>query len=641
MTTAIGTVSAAAFGGAALLSLALTPVVRRAALAFGALDLPDARKVHTAPVPRLGGMAVGLAMALAVLAALAASPTLRLALFSSNGLVRWGALAVAALAVLLAGAVDDVRGLPAGSKLALEVAAAALVVGITGVPGAAVVAPATPPIALGALGPPLAVLWIVTLTNAVNMTDVADGVAGGVGAICASALGLTSLALGHVVATTVLLGLAGALLGFLPHNFRTPRIFLGDSGSLLVGFLLGTASLFGLERDGAWLAWPAVLAVGVPLAECGLTVTRRLLRALAVVRPGSMRERFLLRRGRAGLFVPDRRHVPHRLRELGFGPWTALALLYGATLGTGALAVAAVRWPGLGRPAVLLALAAVLYVAPRWLYEELRLLDRGAFLPLLETRVLHNHLVHVLYDGAAVAAAFLASGALARGAPPSGTPLWAVTGIVIAATLVGFKLAGLYRGSYREAGLAETARALRAVLVGGVLGVVAAFAARGVPLPLAALVLFLYFLLTLIAGARLSFRILEYVYQRARRAGRRALIYGADRSGRQALAEMLSRPELGLRPVAFVDDDPDSEGADCQGYPVRAVSNGELADVLRSLAVSDLVVPTGALAPGRLAALGELCRAHSVRVLQFGVRMVPGNEPLPVPATSPPVDTAI
>jgi UDP-GlcNAc:undecaprenyl-phosphate/decaprenyl-phosphate GlcNAc-1-phosphate transferase len=620
------TVFVAAFAGAAALSLGLTPMVRRAALAFGALDMPDERKVHTTPVPRLGGMAIGLAMALAVLAALAASPALRAALFGGHGLVRWGAIGVALVAVLVAGAVDDVRGVPAGVKLALEIVAAALVVSITGVPGAAVVAPSTSPIALGAFGPPLAVLWIVALTNAVNMTDVVDGVAGGVGAICAAALGLTSLALGHVVATAVLLGLTGALVGFLPHNFRTRRIFLGDSGSLLVGFLLGVASLVGLERDGAWLAWPAVLAVSVPLAECGLTVTRRLLRALAVVRPGSARERFLLRRGRAGLFMPDRRHVPHRLREIGFAPWTALALLYCATLGTGALAVAAVRWPAVGPPAVLLAVAAVLYVAPRWLYEELRLFDRGAFLPLLETRVLHNRLVHVVYDGLAVAAAFLASRAIARAAPAGDAPLWAVTGSVIVATLAGFKLAGLYRGSYREAGLAETARALRAVVVGGVLGAGASFAVLGGPLAPAAVFLFLYFLLTLVVGARFSFRVLEHVYQRAQLAGRRVLIFGADRSGSQALAEMLSRPELGLHPVGFVDNDPASERADFQGYPVRAVHDGELTGLLRSLDVSDLVVPVGSLAPARLAALGELCRAQAVRLLHFGVRWDAGDE---------------
>src|SRR5205807_10139385 len=167
-------------------------------------DLPTSAiytlSLHDAlPISRLGGAAVGLAMALAVLAALAASPALRSALFGSNGLIRWGALGIALAAVLLAGAVDDVRGLPAGAKLALELAAAALVVGITGVPDAIVVAPATVAIPLGAFAPPLAVLWIVTLTNAVNMTGVVDGVAGGVGAFSAAAPGLTSSGLGHAV----------------------------------------------------------------------------------------------------------------------------------------------------------------------------------------------------------------------------------------------------------------------------------------------------------------------------------------------------------------------------------------------------------------------------------------------------------
>ncbi|HEX4601147.1 MAG TPA: hypothetical protein VH116_07130 [Gemmatimonadales bacterium] len=620
------TVLVAAFAGAAVLGLALTPLVRRAALARGVLDIPDERKVHTTPVPRLGGLGVALATGLALLGALAASPALRGALFGGGGGARWAALGIAALVVLFAGAVDDVRGVPAEGKLLLEIGAAALVVTVVA-PRAVVLTPSTQPLALGALAVPLAVLWIVTLTNAVNLTDVADGVAGGIGVVSALALGLASLALGRVVATAALLGLAGALLGFLPHNFRWPRIFLGDSGSLFVGFLLGSASLIGLERDGVWLAAPAVLAVGVPLAECGLTVTRRLLRALAVVRPGSSRERFLLRRGRAGLFVPDRRHVPHRLLELGLGRWTALAVLYGVAIGCGALAVAAVRWPAVGLPAVLLAFAGLLYAAPRWLYEELRLLDRGAFLPLLEMRVVHNHVAQLLYDGATVAVALLVSAGLGGGGTRAGgPPFWAVTGVVIIATLAGFRVAGLYRGGYRDAGLAETARAFRAIVVGGVLGTGAAFAALGAPLPAATCVLFVFFLLTLVGGARFSFRVLEYVYQRGQRAGRRALIVGADRAGRHALAEMLARPELGLRPVGFVDDTEAVGGpvGDFQGYPLYA-GRERLTAMLTMLAVSDLVVPAGTLSQSRLAAVRAVCQAHAVRLVHFDVRWDAGE----------------
>jgi FlaA1/EpsC-like NDP-sugar epimerase len=209
---------------------------------------------------------------------------------------------------------------------------------------------------------------------------------------------------------------------------------------------------------------------------------------------------------------------------------------------------------------------------------------------------------------------------------------------VVGVTLAGFKLGGLYRGSYREAGLAETARAFRAVIVGGVLGAGAAFAVLGPALAPAVVVLFLYVLLTLVAGARFSFRVLEYVYQRAHLAGRRALILGADRLGRQALAEMLARPELGFHPVGFVDDDPSSNGSDFQGYPVRAASDGELATVLRSLHVSDLVAPVGALSAERLAVVSDVCRAQGVRLVHFGVRWHAGAEP--ASAQMPEVDPA-
>ncbi len=615
----------------ALLSLALTPLVRRAALALGVLDLPDQRKVHTTPVPRLGGVAVAAALAIALLAAFAASPALRTALLAGGGVVRWAALGAAALVVLVVGALDDWRGLPATLKLGLEIAAAGAVVLVAQAPVAIALGPHTVPLPLGWVGPLVGVLWIVTLTNAVNMMDVADGVAGGIGLVCALALGLAALGLDRVVATAVLLGLAGALLGFLPHNFRSPRIFLGDSGSLLVGFLLGSASLVGLERDGAWLAVPALLAVAVPLAECGLTVTRRVLRALAVVRPGSSRERFLLQRGRAGLFIPDRRHVPHRLLELGFPAWTMVAVLLVCAGVTGALGLAAVERPAVGLLGALLVFAAIVYVAPRWLYEELRLLDRGAFLPLLESRIFRRRSIHVAYDGVAVAVSFLASWALAGGGGDWEAAI-AETAVVVTATLAGFKLAGLYRGSYRHAGLAEAARALRAVGVGGLFGL-AAIAVPGVPVSLTQLLLHLYLMLTLVAGARFAFRVLEYVYQRGQPEGRRALIVGTDRVGRDALAEMLSRPELGLRPVGFVEDDVGGRDRDFQGYPVYP-DGPRLHDLVRSLGVTDLVVPGTALAPGRLAELGALCRAQGARLVHFDVRWDVAEARPPAEATS-------
>jgi len=319
------------------------------------------------------------------------------------------------------------------------------------------------------------------------------------------------------------------------------------------------------------------------------------------------------------------------LLELGFPPWTIVAVLLVCAGVTGALGLAAVERPAVGLLGALLVFAAIVYVAPRWLYDELRLLDRGAFLPLLESRIFRRRSIHVAYDGVAVAVSFLASWALAGGGGDWEAAI-AETAVVVTATLAGFKLAGLYRGSYRHAGLAEAARALRAVGVGGLFGL-AAIAVPGVPVSLTQLLLHLYLMLTLVAGARFAFRVLEYVYQRGQLEGRRALIVGTDRVGRDALAEILSRPELGLRPVGFVEDHVGGRDRDFQGYPVYP-DGPRLHDLLRSLGVTDLVVPGTALAPGRLAELGAVCRAQGARLVHFDVRWDVAEARQPVEATS-------
>ncbi len=601
-----------AFVGAAILSLALTPLVRRAAVRLGAVDLPDHRKIHAVPVPRLGGVAVGAAIALAVLAAFLASPVLPAALFGGVGAARWAALGAASVAILVAGAIDDARGLSARLKFIIECGAAAVVVLVAGAPHAIALGPSTGSIELGAAGAVFAVLWIVTLTNAVNMTDVVDGVAGGIGTISAFSLGVVSFLHGRVVATAVLLGLSGALLGFLPHNFRTPRIFLGDSGSLLVGFLLGAASLVGLGQGGTWLLLPAALALGLPLAECGLTVTRRTLRAVSVRRTTSPREGFVLHRGSPGLFIPDSRHIPHRLLRQGLSQPAALAILYGIAAALGALAFVSVRWPWVGLWGGVVALFGLGYAAAWWWYEELRLLDRGAFLPLFDNRLVHHRAVHALYDAIVTVGSFLLAGALVPGQGAGSVEV----GVVAVTTVFGFWLAGLYRGSYLHAGLAEVLRASRAVVVGLVLGAGVTLLGFRSAWPFAGWVLYFYFLLTAVVTGRLLFRLLDHAHQRARQGTRRALIFGAGRGGELALREMLSNPDLGFLPVGFVDDDPRLEKATVYGYPVHGGTEG-LEQVLTSLDVDNLIVAIRNLAPARLAEVAAVCRRRGVRVLSF------------------------
>jgi UDP-GlcNAc:undecaprenyl-phosphate GlcNAc-1-phosphate transferase len=528
--------------------------------------------------------------------------------------------------IFILGGIDDVVDLSAWSKFVIEIAAATAVVVAAGAPWALGFSPFAGLVHVGVLEPIIGVLWIVAITNAMNMLDGMDGVASGLGAIAAVALGVMSFMLGNTVAALVLLALAGALLGFLPHNLRKPKTFLGDSGSLAVGFILGSASLVGLEQNGTWMVVPALLALAIPLAECSLTVLRRSMTALKVIHlTDQPEERFVLRGAWPRLFVPDRRHIHHRLLDLGLPRGRALLLLYvlGGTLAV--LGVAAVRWQFSGPFVGLVAVATLVYLAPRWLYEELRLLERGSFLPLLDSRLIRSRAFHVAYDAVAVAVSYLAAQALVHGLSVFSADglIWARSGAVIAAALFGFWVAGLYRCAYRHAGVSEALRASRAVVLGVVLGAGASILGFRHGSNLASWFLFLFFLVCLVVVGRLSFRILDELYQRARNGGRRVVIFGAGRGGGLALRAMLSNPSLGLMPVAFVDDDPGKRGRQYQGFPVY--SGKQMEPLLRSLRADDLVVSTRKVDDERRAGLADACLNTGVRLLNFGLQLEEGN----------------
>lgn len=632
---------AAIFLGALLLTFAFTPAARRLAVACGAIDHPGERKVHTDPIPRLGGAAVLAAVAVVVVVALWLNPVLAPAIAGGLGALRWAVLAAAALLIVLIGGIDDVRDLPARFKFVVEIFAAAAVVAVAGAPRAIDLSPFAGPIPLGPAGPVLGVFWIVALTNALNMTDGVDGVAAGLGSIAAAVLGLMSLTLGHVVAPAVLLALSGALIGFLPHNFRRAPMFLGDSGSLGAGFVLGSASLVGLDHGGVWLAVPALLALAVPLAELGFTVLRRTLRALTVVHAVLPSERFVLRHRNPGWFVADKGHIPHRLVQLGLGKPATLAILYLTGAALGGLALAAVRWPALGPFAGLVAVAGLVYFAPRWLYAELRVLERGALLPLFESRLVRSRPVQAVYDAVAVAVSYVLSEWLVVGpaAFTGGGAIWLRAALATAAALFGFWVAGLYRGAYRHAGIAEALRAGQSAVLGVVLSAGVLVAVFAHPLQLSVWLLALFFVLGAVVGGRLSFRVLDYLHQRGQSAGRRVLIFGAGRAGGLAVREILSNPWLGLMPVGFVDDDRRKWGREFQGFTVHPAA--ELEALLQRERVDELIISTRKLPPDRLQALADVCHGRGVRIVNFDLRWSevgsegldrePGS-PWPVPA---------
>jgi UDP-GlcNAc:undecaprenyl-phosphate GlcNAc-1-phosphate transferase len=299
---------------AAGLSALLTPALIRAAAAAGLIDAPRTGKIHLRPTPTAGGLALLVAF-LAVLWAAVLGGGLEVA----SDLRALAGLTVAALLVAALGLWDDWRGLTALQKLAVQVPAAALVFW-AGFRVDRLTNPFGPDLVLGGLALPLTLLWIVAVVNAVNLIDGLDGLAAGVAAIAALTLAGVGWAHGEVLVLLLSATLAGSLLGFLPFNFPPARIFLGDTGSLLVGLLLAVISL--VQNRKATLALTLavpIVAMLVPMLDTLLAIVRRV---------------------RNGLhpFRGDTHHLHHRLLTLGLAPRRAVLLIWGVSVYFGALA---------------------------------------------------------------------------------------------------------------------------------------------------------------------------------------------------------------------------------------------------------------------------------------------------------------
>ena len=305
---------------------AVTPGVVKLADYLGAVDLPGTRKAHETPTPRIGGLAVFLGFVSGL--TFAAYATGNLWHIPQPG-VYWRGLALAATALLVVGLIDDLWGLSFRWKFAAQILAAAYV-WQCGFRIELVTHPLGGGLELGTLSFPLTVLWIVAITNAVNLIDGLDGLASGIALITTLAVGVIAFAGGQLGMTAVSVTLAGALVGFLRYNFNPAHIFLGDSGSLFLGFVLAVSSVRGSQKA------PTVVAIVVPLLVLGLPLLDTTFAVLPrIYRLGNLglhsdenAIRYVLANFNQ-VFMPDRGHIHHRLIDMGLSHRGAVLSLYG------------------------------------------------------------------------------------------------------------------------------------------------------------------------------------------------------------------------------------------------------------------------------------------------------------------------
>ena len=306
-----------AFIIAAGVALLVTPGVICFAAKTGAMDAPDPRKVHKKPIPRIGGIGIYFAFMIAVLRVLSFTEVTHEVMTELIGLMVSGTL------IVIVGVIDDYKNLPAKVKLLGQIIAACVLVIAFDVRIDFITDPFGDYFYLEWLAIPATVFWLVGLTNTVNLIDGLDGLAAGVSTIASITIFLVALQQGIMLVAVLTAALAGAAFGFLYYNFNPAKIFMGDSGSQFLGFMLAGISVIGAVKSAATIALIVpILALGLPILDTTFAIVRRY-------------------RGGVPIFKPDKGHLHHRLLDLGFSQRQAVLLMYviSAMLGLSAVAL--------------------------------------------------------------------------------------------------------------------------------------------------------------------------------------------------------------------------------------------------------------------------------------------------------------
>ena len=298
-----------AFVTALGIAFALTPVVKSFAFKIGAVDVPkDSRRMHKSPIPRVGGLAIYLGFLVSVLV-------------FGNMTSELQAILLGSVVLILLGVVDDVVALSPKIKFVGQIAAAIIVM----VAGVRIEVLSNPfgsgYFHLGMLSYPITLVWIVGMINAVNFIDGLDGLACGVSSIAALTVFTIALLVSEPYVAIIMAALTGACFGFLPYNMNPAKIFMGDTGSMFLGYMLAVMSINGLFKLYAIISFVVpFLILGLPIFDTAFAIIRRLLKGQSPLQA-------------------DRGHIHHRLVDLGFDQKQSVAILYAVSVVLGLAAV--------------------------------------------------------------------------------------------------------------------------------------------------------------------------------------------------------------------------------------------------------------------------------------------------------------
>jgi UDP-GlcNAc:undecaprenyl-phosphate/decaprenyl-phosphate GlcNAc-1-phosphate transferase len=586
----------AAFLTALVASILLGGVMRWLSASIGAVVPPRPDRWHSQPTPTMGGVAIAGATIVAFVIGV-------LQLDAVDFGEPWGPVLLASLAMCCVGIFDDRLQLSPLAKLVASLAIGAFLVFLL-----AGLAPAGSMPFSDTL---VATVWFAGLCHAINLLDNMDGLAAGVAFIAALFLvALMAAPLGPGL-VLLLVVLAGALAGFLFWNRPPARLFMGDSGSLFIGALLGAASLVPVVRTQIAFVSPAVLVVLiliVPLFDTGFVLVLRRLAGRKASKGGTD-------------------HVSHRLASLGFSERSAVRILYLFGL-IGGFAAWIIGTPRGVEPMALVAIFGVLLVlvgiylarVPAYNAEDFVALQKSSFAPFLKDLTFRWHAGQVLLDLVLITVCYYGAYRLRFDGPELDTFLPYFTAslpVVLGCRLPALYASGLYQRSWETFGLRDLAAVVRGVGLGSLLVLaIASLLYRFEGFQRGVLVLDPILLTLAIMITRGSFRAMGLIASTRSKRNRRVLVYGAGSFGRLLVREMRANQHWHMNPVGFLDDDPAKAHRWIAGVPVRGAIE-DLERVLRRYSVDEVVLSSPAINGNVEERIRLVCGQHERPVRRF------------------------
>jgi UDP-GlcNAc:undecaprenyl-phosphate GlcNAc-1-phosphate transferase len=608
---------------AAVLAYLFTPHIYNFANWAKIFDVPSERKIHKKPVPLLGGIPIFISFNLTIIA----SAVFGRSFFEDHFLSHWPALLLCQIIILSLGLFDDLLQLGPSIKFLFQIFVGVLIVLF----GFGIHKIANPfngeIISLRVFSFPVTIIWFVLITNALNLVDGLDGLAAGTACIASMTIFAVSYFNQNMSMAVISAILGGSLLGFLKYNFYPAKIFLGSTGSLLIGFLLAFLSIQGSSKGATLVAVMApILALGLPIMETVLSMIRRFLRSIHVVdyprKNGVFRALFFKD---FSLFTADLDHVHHRLIKLGFSQKKAVFVLYGVCVALSLLAFFTTAISNINFLALMGTIVVTFFIVLRSLkYEEFKVLKNGLLIPIFNLPIISRRFFLAFFDLGQMAFSLylcfiLVFGKL--GAPTKELFVQSVP-IFLLIKIIIFHLSGIYKISWFYSSFEEVAKILGAVFLSSLGSLLVSMFVFGVQAfgGIVFFVLDFYLLLTFAGGLRVSYRFLNSYYRKGFvEKGKKILIYGAGYRGSSALKEIRNNGSYMFSPVGFIDDDPHKIGKTLHGCPVLG-SSEDLEKISAENEVTEIIISSEKIGKERIKKILEFCRNRGIVLRQFEFR---------------------